>query len=376
MPNGERRVQNVARRQWRQMGLAVVQLLCGIAGSAAAQNVPEARPRPGYPPLSSLVELGRQQVSIGSEDRVGPTLFGEISDVALDRDLNIYVLDRTTHSVRTFSRTGQFIGSAGRAGRGPGDLSFPLSLFHDGASRLYVFDHVNGMVVFETRDGILTHLRSFGAEYRPKSACALGDVVVVPGWRDKKILHVINAAGERVRSFGEGFRFTNDTSETLREMASRMTHRVFCDAEQGRIFVAAGALGFVRAYDASGNLLWEQTLPDYQGARFVMTQQGATGIFPRTTTSSVQRVGRDLLLVQARHLEPVKSPQVNAFGGRGSWEEREIVTYVLSARTGELLTRAGGAPVLGAVRANIALGYEQNPFPRVFLLPLNALGRE
>jgi hypothetical protein len=59
-----------------------------------------------------------------------------------------------------------------------------------------VFDRVNGIVVFETRDGAMTHLRSFGAEFQPTGACVFGDTLVVPGWRENKILHVFSLADE------------------------------------------------------------------------------------------------------------------------------------------------------------------------------------
>jgi outer membrane protein assembly factor BamB len=340
---------------------AAVCLLCGIAARSDAQNTPR-----DYPPLASLITLGRPQVSIGSEDE-GPTLFGEITSVAIDGDFNIYILDRTNHFVRSFSRTGRFLGSAGRPGRGPGDLSTPTSLFHDGASRLYVFDHVNGIVVFETRNGIMTHRRSFGTEFRPTAACAFGDTLVVAAWRGDRILHVFTADGTPVRSFGEGF--IRDTSEHVRAMANRMTLRVNCDRENNRIYATPNSAGVVRAYQTDGRLLWERELPDYRGAEFRAVAGGAMVISGRFSTSSVLRLGQDLLVVSVRHFELVRSSQVRQGGGRGSLEDREFVTYVLSARTGQLLTRGVGVPQLGVVRGDIAVGYEHDPFPRVFIMP-------
>jgi len=341
--------------------VAAVCLLIGAAARSDAQSNPRE-----YPPLASLVTVGGPQVSIGSEEE-GPTLFGEITDVAVDGDFNVYILDRTSHSVRAFSRTGRFLGSAGRAGRGPADLSWPISLFHDGASRLYVFDHVNGIVVFDTRDGIMTHQRSFGAEFRPTSACAFGDTLVVPGWRGDRILHVFSADGRLVRSFGEGF--VRDTSERVRAMANRMTLRVNCDRENNRIYATPNSAGVVRAYQTDGRLLWERELPDYRGAQFRATEQGAVVISGRFSTSSVLRLGQDLLVVSVRHFELVRSSQVRQGGGRGTTEDREFVSYVLSARTGQLLTRGVGIPQLGATRGDIVVGYEHDPFPRAFIMP-------
>lgn len=110
-------------------------VLQGIVLSVWATNwcVPAFAQQPrSTPRLSSLIAFSKPELSIGSADQEGPTLFGQIADVALDSALNAYVLDRSGHAVRVFSMTGRFLGAAGKSGRGPGDLASPFTVFHNG----------------------------------------------------------------------------------------------------------------------------------------------------------------------------------------------------------------------------------------------------
>jgi outer membrane protein assembly factor BamB len=320
-----------------------------------------------YPPLASFVTFDKPILTIGSEDSDGPTLFGDITGVTVDSQRNIYVLDYTSKSVRVFAKDGRFIGSAGRPGRGPADMSWPLAIFHDGSSRFFVFDYVNGVIVYSSKDGQLTHQRTFGAEYRPSNACLLGDKLVIPGWRDKKILHVFDINGQHVRSFGESF--WPDSSDAVKDFAARQVLRIHCDAALNRVYVAASSIGLARAYRPDGELLWEQQLPEFDGSRVIVTQRGMTVVWGTYTTASILRLGGDLVLVQAKVIKRVRSSQVGPHGRRGSEEDAGVITYVLSATTGQLLTRAPGAPLIGTATSNLAVTYQQDPFPRVALVP-------
>jgi len=347
--------------------MRILPLLCLTPALLAAQAQTNATRKTAYPPLSRFVTFDKPILTIGSENSDGPTLFGNITGVSVDSQLNLYVLDYTSKSVRVFAKDGRVLGSAGRPGRGPADMSWPLSLFHNGMSRLFVFDHVNGVIVFNSKDGQLTHLRTFGAEYRPSNACVLGDRLIIPGWRDRKILHAFDLDGQHVASFGESF--WPDSSDAVKDFASRQVLRVHCDAASNRVYVAASAIGLARAYRSDGVLLWEQPLPEFDGSRVMVTPQSSTVVWGTYSTVSILRLGSDLVLVQANVIKRVKSSQVGPHGRRGSEEEVGVITYVLNATTGQLLTRAPGAPLIGTATGNLAVTYQQDPYPRVALVP-------
>jgi hypothetical protein len=140
-----------------------------------------------------------------------------------------------------------------------------------------------------------------------------------------------------------------------------------CDEERERIFVAEGNRELVRGYDRSGRLLWQTALPEYLGNRVHLDsrRRGAVVVgFGQHVTRAVTFVDPDLLIVQAQHRTRRRDP---SRGGASIGTDHGIVTYILSASTGTVLTRQYGAPFfLGATEGGRAIGYNDEPFPRMF----------
>jgi hypothetical protein len=234
-------------------------------------NLPEeltAQDRASYPPLDAVLRIEPPRLRIGEELNAGPALFGSIVGVAMDSLHNVYVLDGTDHSVRAFSSTGRHLGSAGRPGRGPGDIADPFRLWHDGATTLYVIDDRDGISVFDTRDGKPTYSDRFGADLKPKAMCAMGGQLIVGANQGEHILHVLSPEHKVVRSFGDLFR--RDANKWIQAQYNREGMVMTCDEERGRIFVAESNQETIRAYDPSGRLLWQGVLPGYSGYRVLV----------------------------------------------------------------------------------------------------------
>lgn len=348
--------------------MAAAALLAGIQPTAFAQG-------PASPPakrLAHFVTLGAPLVTIGKENTEGPELFGDITAVAMDPAGRTYILDRTAHQVRAFDRDGRFLSAAGQAGRGPADLGWPLSMFHDGRSGLYVLDALNGVVEFETTGGTLAYRRTFAAQFQPSGGCRLGDAFILPGWRDKRILHLFDLRGQALRSFGESF--SPDSNPAVREVFSQIPLRIRCDEAHNRIYVAPSAAPFVRAYDLNGRLVWQNLLPGYNGHEIVQTPQGIVTFYGTFATTGLVRLGDDYLLVQARERAPAASAR-DSRSGRGTWRDKAVVTYVLSARTGNILARVTDAPLIAAVQDNTAIAFSQEPYPRVWRIAVAPVPR-
>ena len=89
------------------------------------------------------VEL-TEDLAIGVLEGPVHLIFGEVTRMAEDRHGGIYVLDGQVPEIRHFDRTGEFLGTVGRAGGGPGEYQ-PLSLgmVVDSAGVLYMHDWAN-----------------------------------------------------------------------------------------------------------------------------------------------------------------------------------------------------------------------------------------
>ncbi|MCP4221468.1 MAG: 6-bladed beta-propeller, partial [bacterium] len=70
----------------------------------------------------------------------------------MDRDHNIYIIDRAGAAVKKFDKSGTFIKSFGRQGAGPGEMKFPYLIAHL-EEIIYVADPVGRRMVTFDRDG-------------------------------------------------------------------------------------------------------------------------------------------------------------------------------------------------------------------------------
>jgi len=75
-----------------------------------------------------------EELSLGVEKGEDHLMFFRLRDVAVDADLNIYVLDGGNYRLLKFDRDGHFIWQAGRKGQGPGEFQYPdrVAVTHDG----------------------------------------------------------------------------------------------------------------------------------------------------------------------------------------------------------------------------------------------------
>lgn len=75
------------------------------------------------------------------------------SDIALDKDGNIYILDSGNHRIQKFSPDGVYLATLGRKGQGPGEFVYPESIDIDGSGFIYVSDPNNQKIQVLTPEG-------------------------------------------------------------------------------------------------------------------------------------------------------------------------------------------------------------------------------
>jgi hypothetical protein len=94
-----------------------------LATPAAAQQVTRL-------PAQDNVLAGKpvMQFAIGAEDGEDWELLSRVSQVAFDKEENLYVLDGGNHRVLVFNPQGKFVRKIGKKGGGPGELMTPVGL--------------------------------------------------------------------------------------------------------------------------------------------------------------------------------------------------------------------------------------------------------
>lgn len=111
----------------------------------------------------SLKELRRIGTAGKNHYLTTPGDFGGASNVAVDKDGNVYVTDTMNNRVEIFDADGKFISTFGKAGDGPGYFARPKGIAVDGDGHIWVADTVqNRLQVFNREGQLLTYIGGYG----------------------------------------------------------------------------------------------------------------------------------------------------------------------------------------------------------------------
>jgi outer membrane protein assembly factor BamB len=350
------------------LALSIGLLLAPAPASGQSRGLPPhpATPRADIPrvPIARVLAISKPDLEIGVEDEDGPYLFGTITSAEIGGDGTIYVADYSAANIRAFDPRGRHLRTFGRRGRGPGEFSNPVSLLHDGDSTLYAIQSYSASAILTATADRMMLQRTFGPDQHYRSACVLDGDLIVAGWRDGRLLHVVGERGEPVRSFGEGW--SADTIPAVREMANRAGGALTCDPATGRIVLVQGGGARIRSYSRNGQLVWESVLPDFRYTQYVKQGNGVAMLFPEDGAGRAMLLGSDRLLLQVARVDYARAPRTTR--APGSFVDPPVVsrtTYVLDAVSGRILSRSTDAPYFDLRRDGVALVVSKDPYPVV-----------
>lgn len=213
------------------------------------------------------LELLRKIGDIDTEDE--HFAFNYPSDVAVDKDGNIYVLDAANARIQKFGPDGRYLATIGRKGQGPGEFIFPDALSLDKDGNLVVADSaqnrvhviigggkdVRSMVV---KEGPLRGVRplpsgEFAGKASTNSFPRPGQPATAVS--EMRLFRRIGADGRITGSFG----LLADLGET---MTTAMGNSNTFDVDAaGAILVSFNALNRVEKYAPDGTLHWRADRP-------------------------------------------------------------------------------------------------------------------
>lgn len=96
-----------------------------------------------------------EELRIGSLDSDGPDMFGQLYDIEVDEDGNIYLLEAQAEEIRVFNPTGEHVRTIGRSGAGPGEIGNASGMDMAPDGNLWVMDTGNSRITVFSPEGEL-----------------------------------------------------------------------------------------------------------------------------------------------------------------------------------------------------------------------------
>ncbi|MBV9481520.1 MAG: 6-bladed beta-propeller [Acidobacteria bacterium] len=138
-----------------------------------------------------LMVFGRKQEA--SAEDVGPLkrpepplapvdgMFRQVTDVAWDAAGNAYISDGYINSrIAKFDANGNWIGSWGEPGDGPGQFNVPHSIALDASGKIYVADRGNRRIQVFNQEGKFVRQMKIDVPFNPNARPAIGDKPKLP----------------------------------------------------------------------------------------------------------------------------------------------------------------------------------------------------
>lgn len=331
----------------RGSGLAVVAgLILTQASASAAQEV----------------VLGPETLSFGALDWPETEVIGEVEDIALGPDGDLLIVDRQASRVGWLLSSGEFRGWFGQEGDGPEEFRYlgAADVHPDGRFAVVDAGH-NRLVLLARRAEGLRIDETVGMEVIPWEMCFLGERIFISALHAGRVVHELDWTGSIVRSFGAPLEAPGSVSERWQPMVDRYSAMgtLLCVEERNMVVMVTRGLSRIRAFSPEGELIWEHTLNPWQGFHVAETPEGRfqMGGDPRTgRANSVPTAW----LADARTL----AVQVDeASWGRDVPARLEVRYFDLLGDREE--RDAHGLPRIAVMGDGFAVGWEDEPFPRV-----------
>jgi hypothetical protein len=209
-------------------GLVVFYLMSMVAAASIRAAQPAVAPEQD-PPVTLSPNL-----TIGVEEGDEKLMFGMIVRVDVDGRGNIYVLDYEFSRVGVFDSRGHLLRHiAVPEGQGPQETTGMPGLAVTPGGTMFIND-TRKVIVYGPDGG---YVRTFQAGFTISSTgCPGTEELVVLGPHDGKILHVFDAQGTHVSSFGDLF-VSPRQFESMKEAPIIGAPLRFSCAKDGRVFV-------------------------------------------------------------------------------------------------------------------------------------------
>ena len=173
---------------------------------------------------------------IGKNSGDNNFIFTAISDVDLDKEENIYILDGKDFRIQKFDYQGTFLNSItlGR-GQGPKELSFSPIMAVTPEGEIALLDLMARKILIYNIDGTFRSFFKLDFQLFDLEYYANGHLVLL-GLDNDKIIHIFDLEGQKIQSFGEPFLIPKKHSQ-YKDMPTLKLPKRFDSSQDGTLYL-------------------------------------------------------------------------------------------------------------------------------------------
>lgn len=200
---------------------------------------------------------------IDPDDSEREHLLAKPATLRKDREGNIMVLDKDNHRIVKYAKDGQYRGSIGSVGQGPGELLDPVDFDVDHNGKIYVLENGNQRVsVFSAKGRFLSSFRT--AKVSTLTGLCVKDSLAI--YVNQPSLHgplffKYDWNGKLLGEIGKTDPFENRPIKGISPLATRFYNEVISRvAADGDIVVFYRTRPLYRRYNDNGNMISEKEI--------------------------------------------------------------------------------------------------------------------
>lgn len=298
---------------------------------------------------------------IGVSDGELYEMFGDIEDVAVNGEGDIFILDYQHKKAFIYHSDGSFKHSIGGPGAGPGEFEFPKAIGTDDQGRVIVADSKLRISIFDPHDGVFALRSTLTLAYSPKDMCIGDGMIFLSGaWHEQegRYVHSYTIDGEHVRSFGELYK------SSVPLFSQGLSYGpMSCGKEAESVQYMFGWLPVIQNYSKTGEHSWTSMFSDFDPSGVVSYGDSEVRYEDRDKpfdiVGNIVAASANHVLVQIQHVTP-ESREARLPYDR-------INTYVFALNSGDGVYVGDRFPQIHAVHQNRIYAVSSAPFPQVLV---------
>ncbi len=190
--------------------------------------------------------------------------FYKISDVAIDKKGNIFILDKGNSRIQTFDSNGNYLYTIGSIGKGPSNFYNPDAMIFDN-NRLIVLDSQNNCIKIIGQGNKVQKIVKENGMFFPSSICKVGESYVVSSGNaavERKTLFMFDSNFKLIKNIACGIAIDNIDKLVL-TLWNKMS--LFSSSDYSNFYVVFKFYPIIKNYDKFGILKQKFDMQNYYG---------------------------------------------------------------------------------------------------------------